>query len=110
MICFLNLFLIFSVFQMEKSVTFALTLVALFFLTLTNKYYNQEIAKIIILQKKLEKLEIDLLHKPSCNVTIVTAYYRMKSKHSYEEYLSWMSNFLTLQDCMVIFTEQEFVG
>ena len=54
-------------------------------------------------------LEIDL---PSsfCNVTIVTAYYRMNSKHSNEEYLSWMSNFLTLQDCMVIFTQPDFVS
>ena len=34
----------------------------------------------------------------------------MNSKHSEDEYLSWMSNFLTLQDCMVIFTLQDFVS
>ena len=54
-------------------------------------------------------LEIDL-SPPSCNVTIVTAYYKIRSKHSNEEYLSWMTNFLTLQDCMVIFTQQDFVS
>ena len=41
---------------------------------------------------------------------MVTAYYRMRSKHSDDEYLAWMSNFLTLQDCMVIFTQQDFVS
>ena len=45
-----------------------------------------------------------------CKTTIVTAYYKMRSKHSYEEYLSWMSNMLTFTDCMVIFTEQKLVG
>ena len=54
-------------------------------------------------------LGIDL-SPPSCNVTIVTAYYKIRSKHSSEEYLSWMTNFLTLQDCMVIFTQQDFVS
>ena len=59
--------------------------------------------------KDLLYLEMDV-PRPSCNVTIVTAYYRMRSKHSNEEYLSWMSNFLTLRDCMVIFTQQDFVS
>merc|ERR1719237_403548 len=45
----------------------------------------------------------------SCNATIVTAYFKMRSKHSHEEYLSWMSNMLTLKDCMVIFTQPELV-
>ena len=54
-------------------------------------------------------LEISL-HRPWCNVTIVTAYYSMRSKHSKAEYLSWMSNFLSLQDCMVIFTQKDFVS
>ena len=44
-----------------------------------------------------------------CPATIVTAYYRMKSKHSVEEYNSWMSNMLSLQDCMVIFTAPDTV-
>ena len=59
--------------------------------------------------KDLLYLEMDV-PRPSCNVTIVTAYYRMRSKHSNEEYLSWMSNFLTLQDCMVIFTQPDLVS
>ena len=46
----------------------------------------------------------------TCNATIVTAYYKMRSKHSHEEYVSWMSNMLTFRDCMVIFTEKNLVG
>ena len=46
----------------------------------------------------------------TCNATIVTAYYKMRSKHSHEEYVSWMSNMLTFTDCMVIFTEENLVG
>ena len=45
----------------------------------------------------------------SCNATIVTAYFKMRSKHSHEEYVSWMSNMLTLKDCMLIFTQPELV-
>ena len=43
----------------------------------------------------------------TCNTTIVSAYYKIKSKHSYEEYLSWMVNFLSLRDCMVIFIQPD---
>ena len=43
----------------------------------------------------------------TCNTTIISAYYRIKSKHSYEEYLSWMINFLSLRDCMVIFVQPD---
>ena len=46
----------------------------------------------------------------SCDATIVTAYYMIRSKHSHEEYLAWMSNMLTLTDCMVIFTQEELSG
>ena len=46
----------------------------------------------------------------TCSATIVTAYYKMRSKHSHEEYVSWMSNMLTFRDCMVIFTEENLVG
>jgi hypothetical protein len=43
----------------------------------------------------------------TCNTTIISAYYRIKSKHSYEEYLSWMINFLSLRDCMVIYVQPD---
>ena len=45
----------------------------------------------------------------TCNTTIITSYYKIPSKHSHEEYLSWMTNFLSLPDCMVIFTQPDFV-
>merc|ERR1719391_1814158 len=41
---------------------------------------------------------------PQCDATLVTAYYNISSKHKYEEYTFWIQNFLTLQDCMIIFT------
>eukprot|EP00854_Cymbomonas_tetramitiformis_P000722 gene722-1186_t len=36
--------------------------------------------------------------------TIVTAYFTIASKHTHEEYLSWMTNALSIKDPMVIFT------
>ena len=32
-----------------------------------------------------------------CNATIVTAYFRMPSKHTFEEYVDWMSNMLGMK-------------
>ena len=57
---------------------------------------------------KLEKVEVNV--EDNCTATIVTAYYKMASKHSYEEYQSWMSNMLTFTDCMVIFTQPDMVA
>jgi len=42
-----------------------------------------------------------------CNSTVITGYYHIQSKHSHEQYLAWMSNMLTIQDCLVIFTDPE---
>jgi hypothetical protein len=43
--------------------------------------------------------------EPACagKTTIVTAYYAVKSKHTFEEYKSWMHRFLDITDPMVIF-------
>jgi hypothetical protein len=41
--------------------------------------------------------------------TVVTGYFTLKSKFAKEEYLKWMSNMLSLQDAMVIFTSPELV-
>jgi len=43
-----------------------------------------------------------------CNATIISAYYKIKSKHSLKDYQAWMRNFLSLPDCMVIFVEPGF--
>ena len=45
----------------------------------------------------------------SCEATIVTAYFRMTSKHSHDEYLAWMRNMLSLRDCLVVFTQSDLV-
>ena len=42
--------------------------------------------------------------------TIVTCYYRFPSKHSYEEYDTWMRNFLTnVNSNIIIFCDQDWV-
>lgn len=41
--------------------------------------------------------------------TIVTAYFRVSSKHSTDQYDNWMRNFLSIQDHMVIYTQPELL-
>ena len=67
-----------------------------------------------IIQSKTSLLRVLPSQQPSpsksnttCNSTIVTAYYRIPSKHRHKEYLAWMVNFLSLRDCMVIFCSPE---
>ena len=38
------------------------------------------------------------------DIYIVSAYYNISSKHSPAEYFEWITNFLSLLDCMVVFT------
>ena len=47
---------------------------------------------------------------PTCNSTLITAYYKIPSKHSHTKYTTWMTNFLSLPDCMVIFVEPGLEG
>jgi len=49
-------------------------------------------------------------HLSKCNSTVVTAYFRIKSKHSFDSYNSWMKNTLSIHDCMVIFTSADMVS
>jgi len=45
----------------------------------------------------------------NCYATLVTAYYKIKSKHSSDQYFNWMKNFLSLQDCIVVYTTEDLV-
>jgi hypothetical protein len=45
----------------------------------------------------------------TCDVTMVTSYFKIKSKHSAEEYNTWMKSVLSLDACMVINTENASV-
>jgi hypothetical protein len=60
------------------------------------------------------KLRVALKHEDPAEGndvnTIVTAYFDTKSKHSSAEYKQWMSNMLSLQDGMVIFTTPDMVS
>jgi hypothetical protein len=48
--------------------------------------------------------DIALAPKPAdtCEVTLVTSYFDIPSKHSHQDYLHWMPNVLSLNACMVI--------
>lgn len=46
----------------------------------------------------------------SYNGTIVTAYFPIRAKHGRDAYTRWMTNMLSVQDPMVIFTCPEMVG
>ena len=43
------------------------------------------------------------------DLTLVSAYYRIKSKHLYEEYLAWLDNLVRLNKSFVFFTNKEFM-
>jgi len=43
-------------------------------------------------------------------ITIVTAYFQIRSKYAKETYMEWMSTMLSLQDSMIIFTTPDWVG
>ena len=42
-----------------------------------------------------------------CQSTIVTAYFKIPSKHKAAQYTRWMKFFLSIKDCLVIFASQE---
>ena len=44
------------------------------------------------------------------NVTLVTAYYKIKSKHSFEQYLSWMQNVLNINKSLIIFGDKSTIN
>lgn len=52
------------------------------------------------------KLAADLVKSPN---TVVTGYFRVPSKYHPGKYDGWMTNMLSLQDAMVIFTQAEVV-
>ena len=43
------------------------------------------------------------------DITLVSAYYRIKSKHEPEDYLKWISNIIMLNKSMVLFSNDEFI-
>jgi hypothetical protein len=58
----------------------------------------------------LLNLEKKLIFKEPKNIiadkiTLVTAFYKIKSKHSFNEYLEWISNILKINSSMVFYTE-----
>jgi hypothetical protein len=47
--------------------------------------------------------------RPHYANTIVTAYFKIPSKHSYDEYQGWATNMLSMRDAMVIYTSADLV-
>lgn len=55
---------------------------------------------------KVQRLERALVQSAN---TVVTAYYRLPSKHSYSKYDRWMRNFLSIEDPLVVFTQSNMI-
>ncbi|KAL7526673.1 hypothetical protein ACHAWF_001869 [Thalassiosira exigua] len=58
-------------------------------------------------QEDIYQLASELETSPN---TIVSAYFRISSKHSSAQYDEWMQNFLGLKDNMVIFTSEDMLA
>ena len=56
---------------------------------------------------KIKKSRIK--YKPKDDLTIVTAYYKIKSKHSFPEYLRRLKNFVKLNHSIVFFASKTFI-
>ena len=65
-------------------------------------------SNILKLESKMTNYSYDVVLHQSRS-TVVTAYYKIPSKHSPERYSEWMANMLSLQDPMVIFTQPDLV-
>jgi hypothetical protein len=81
-----------------RLLTFLIGLTLLLFIAFTT--YN-----LLLKASRFRTVEIET----NCYATIVTAYYKIKSKHSSEEYFTWMRNLLSLQDCIVVYTTEDLV-
>lgn len=66
---------------------------------------------ILVILPFLMKLQISdltrLYNYDKCNSTMITGYFNISSKFSHEQYMEWMTNLLTVQDCLVIFTDPQ---
>ena len=57
---------------------------------------------------KIKKSRIK--YKPDDDLTIVTAHYKIKSKHPFPEYVRRLKNFVTLNRSIVFFTSKTFIN
>ena len=72
----------------------SLIFIALFELTLTS----------FLLHQNIETIEIE-----QDDLTIVSSYYKIKSKHKPEEYLDWLKNIVKLNKSFVFFSDKKFM-
>lgn len=76
----------------------------------------------MMLPSQSKDAAVDVLHEPfpswanvtkfssnlaTCQSTIVTAYFKIPSKHRDAQYMRWMKYFLSVKDCMVIFASAD---
>jgi len=82
-----------------------------FYLTLA--WVRPTVSPTFSLEQKISSSFDDACQRPrkiKGDATIVTAYFPLDSKHSPEDYDLWMSNMLSLQDSMVIFTTSDYAA
>lgn len=68
--------------------------------------FSGMISTALLLSNKFRHTETLLCEE---RTTVVTAYFKIASKHSDDDYDNWMKNFLSMDDAMVIFTSTELV-
>jgi len=86
-----------------------LCLLLLLFLVILHHFYCSPVPLPVHHHHLLADPGTDLSY-PNCSSTLVTAYYKIPSKHSHTKYTTWMTNFLSLPDCLVVFVEPGLDG
>ena len=64
---------------------------------------------VIFIIHKLHNNNIDNNKYKQDDLTLITAYYKIKSKHKPEEYYEWINNFVLLNKSIVFFSNKEFM-
>ena len=90
--------------RINKVKTLLLVTLAIWFICFS--YYSSTLDNVDSITRGIYPVDRS---QDSCEATIVTAYFRMSSKHSHDEYLAWMTNMLSLRDCVVVFTQSDLV-
>ena len=65
---------------------------------------------VLFFELKIGEHEKEKIKYQQDEITIVTAYYRIKSKHKPKQYLDWIKNFVLLNRSMVFFTNKKLIN
>ena len=92
-----------------KFIIFLLLSLIIFFIEyyiIPNPYYINSVNIIDI--QDLQKNKSFINNFIQDNITIVTAYYKINSKHSLQKYIKWIKNLLQINKSMIFFIDKSF--